>query len=149
MQKTTTGSNRRPATHHDVSSIFLTDFWDSGVFGAATVKALLGNRPNLRRAMLSGMQRERSKRLKCRSLRWWFSFFTSFSSSFSPLIVQTPLPVAAKSLSNSRGLKSATRRPIVERSMRISRTALSCLLRLKDYGTYPAGAAFGAGRTPP
>ena len=35
----------------------------------------------------------------------------------------------------------------VERSMRISRTALSCLLRLKDYGAYPAGAAFGAGRT--
>src|SRR5208337_5596789 len=36
---------------------------------------------------------------------------------------------------------------LVERSMRISRTALSCLLRLKDYGAYPAGAAFGAGRT--
>src|SRR5208337_1542371 len=36
---------------------------------------------------------------------------------------------------------------LVERSMRISRTALSCLLRPKDYGTYPAGAAFGAGRT--
>ncbi len=30
---------------------------------------------------------------------------------------------------------------------RISRTALSCLLRLKAYGAYPAGAAFGAGRT--
>ncbi len=29
---------------------------------------------------------------------------------------------------------------LVERSMRISRTALSCLLRLKDYGAYPAGA---------
>ena len=34
-----------------------------------------------------------------------------------------------------------------ERSMRISRTALSCLLRLKAYGASPAGAAFGAGRT--
>ena len=31
--------------------------------------------------------------------------------------------------------------------MRISRTALTCLLRLKACGTYPAGAAFGAGRT--
>ena len=27
--------------------------------------------------------------------------------------------------------------------MRISRTALSCLLRVKGYGTYPAGATFG------
>ena len=33
--------------------------------------------------------------------------------------------------------------------MRISRTALSCLLRPKGYGTYPAGAAFGAGRDQP
>src|SRR4029077_5500701 len=31
----------------------------------------------------------------------------------------------------------------VERSVRISRTALSCLLHLKGYGTYPAGATFG------
>src|SRR5262252_2200003 len=31
----------------------------------------------------------------------------------------------------------------VERSVRISRTALSCLLRLKGYGTYRAGAPFG------
>ena len=27
------------------------------------------------------------------------------------------------------------------------RTALTCLLRLKAYGTYPAGTAFSAGRT--
>src|SRR6266446_121447 len=31
----------------------------------------------------------------------------------------------------------------VERSVRISRTALSCLLHLKGYGTYRAGATFG------
>src|SRR5258706_16014173 len=31
----------------------------------------------------------------------------------------------------------------VERSVRISRTALSCLLHLNGYGTYPAGATFG------
>ena len=31
----------------------------------------------------------------------------------------------------------------VERSVRISRTALSCLLCLKGYGTYRAGAPFG------
>jgi hypothetical protein len=30
--------------------------------------------------------------------------------------------------------------------MRISRTALSCLLRLKAYGTYPAGATVDSGR---
>ena len=29
--------------------------------------------------------------------------------------------------------------------MRISRTALSCLLRLKDYGAYPAGACGASG----
>ena len=34
----------------------------------------------------------------------------------------------------------------VERSVRISRTTLSCLLRPKAYGTYPAGATFGPGR---
>ena len=36
---------------------------------------------------------------------------------------------------------------LVERSRWISRTALSCLLRPKGYGTHPAGAAFGTGRT--
>ena len=35
--------------------------------------------------------------------------------------------------------------PDVERSVRISRTALSCLLHLKGYGTYRAGATFGLG----
>lgn len=35
----------------------------------------------------------------------------------------------------------------VERSMRFSRTTLSCLFRLKDYGTYRAGATFEAGLT--
>ena len=34
----------------------------------------------------------------------------------------------------------------VERSVRISRTTLSCLLRAKAYGTYPAGATFDHGR---
>jgi hypothetical protein len=34
----------------------------------------------------------------------------------------------------------------VERSGRFSRTTLSCLLRLKAYGTYHAGAAFRVGR---
>ena len=34
----------------------------------------------------------------------------------------------------------------VERSVRISRTTLTCLLRLKGYGTYPAGATFGCGQ---
>ena len=32
------------------------------------------------------------------------------------------------------------------RSMRFSRTTLSCLLHLKGYGTYRAGATFGCGR---
>jgi hypothetical protein len=31
----------------------------------------------------------------------------------------------------------------VERSVRIFRAALSCLLHLKGYGTYRAGATFG------
>ena len=34
----------------------------------------------------------------------------------------------------------------VERSVRISRSTLSCLLRPKDYGTYRAGATFGPDR---
>ena len=36
----------------------------------------------------------------------------------------------------------------VERSVRISRTALSCLLHLKGYGAYRAGATFGIVRSP-
>ena len=35
------------------------------------------------------------------------------------------------------------RLPLVERSMRISRTALSCLLRLKDYGASPTRGTTG------
>jgi hypothetical protein len=35
---------------------------------------------------------------------------------------------------------------LVERSIQISRTALSCLLRPKAYRTYPAGATFDSGR---
>src|SRR5215472_2449537 len=34
----------------------------------------------------------------------------------------------------------------VERNGRISRFTLTCLLRIKGYGTYPAGATFGCGR---
>ena len=34
----------------------------------------------------------------------------------------------------------------VERSVWISLTTLTCLLRIKGYGTYPAGATFGGGR---
>ena len=34
----------------------------------------------------------------------------------------------------------------VERSVWISLTTLTCLLRIKGYGTYPAGATFGCGR---
>jgi hypothetical protein len=34
----------------------------------------------------------------------------------------------------------------VERSMQISRTALSCSLRAKAYPTDPAGATFSSGR---
>src|SRR6516165_7240328 len=34
----------------------------------------------------------------------------------------------------------------VERSVWISLTTLTCLLRITGYGTYPAGATFGGGR---
>ncbi len=54
------------------------------------------------------------------------------------------LPADCHTISAVPRFQPAPRR---ERSMRISRTALPCLLRLKDYGAYPAGAAFGAGRT--
>ena len=43
--------------------------------------------------------------------------------------------------------KKIRRHMLRARNRQISRTALSCLLRLKAYGAYPAGAAFGAGRT--
>src|SRR5262249_29635980 len=36
----------------------------------------------------------------------------------------------------------------VKRSVRISRTALSCSLHTKGYGTYPVGTAFSRGRCP-
>src|SRR5271167_187124 len=56
------------------------------------------------------------------------------------------LALSSASVTPSRPCHVSSPR-LVERSMRISRTALSCLLRLKAYGAYPAGAAFGAGRT--
>ena len=46
--------------------------------------------------------------------------------------------------SGSRGHVSSPR--LIKRSMRISRTTLSCLLHVKGYGTYRVGSAFEAAR---
>jgi hypothetical protein len=57
------------------------------------------------------------------------------------------LPAAfapCRCLSPSPGSVSSPRH--VKRSVRISRTALSCLFRVKGYGTYRTGSAFGCGR---
>jgi hypothetical protein len=43
-------------------------------------------------------------------------------------------------------LRIKLNRPYVERSVWISLTTLTCLLRITGYGTYPAGATFGGGR---
>src|SRR5271166_377580 len=66
----------------------------------------------------------------------------------APILLCVPcwLALSVASVTPSRPCHVSSPR-LVERSMRISRTALSCLLRPKDDGTYPAGAAFGAGRT--
>ena len=58
-------------------------------------------------------------------------------SLFSPFLA---LSFASVTLSRPCHVSSPRH---VERSVRISRTALSCLLHLKGYGTYRAGATFG------
>src|SRR5271165_1639595 len=52
------------------------------------------------------------------------------------------LALSSASVTPSRPCHVSSPR-LVERSMRISRTALSCLLRLEAYAADPAGAAFG------
>jgi hypothetical protein len=57
------------------------------------------------------------------------------------------LPAAfalCRCLSPSHSAVSSPRH--VKRSVRISRTALSCMFHVKGYGTYRAGSAFGCGR---
>ena len=75
-----------------------------------------------------------------------FASLVIAGTRFHEVRVPRWLALSSASVTSSRPCHVSSLRR-VERSMRISRTALTCLLRLKAYGTYPAGAAFGAGRT--
>jgi len=63
--------------------------------------------------------------------------------NFTPSLSQVGSGTGAPVLISSRPNHVSSPRH-VERSMRFSRTTLSCLFRLKGYGTYRAGATFEA-----
>src|SRR5271166_510061 len=82
----------RRIVYSPFTSIFLTDFCASAVFGSTTVRTpFLKLAPILSTSTVSGTLSARSNEPKRRSLMRKSSFFSSFSSRFSPLMCMTPL----------------------------------------------------------